>query len=141
MNVASPTISRIPLTAANGEPGGDIAGLTDRHIREVVDEFYRRVQRDELLGPVFERHVHDWNVHLARLTDFWSSALLHTGRFSGRPVESHRIIEGLSGGDFDRWLQLFEATVRDVCTKEHAEAFLIRAQRMRAGMTRALDLE
>lgn len=141
MSVGSPAATRIPLTEGEGEPGRDVAGLTDRHIREVVDEFYRRVRLDGMLGPVFERHVHDWDAHLARLTDFWSSALLHTGRFSGRPVESHRVIEGLSGEDFDRWLQLFESTVRDVCTQEHAGAFLVRAQRMRAGMTRALDLD
>ena len=32
--------------------------------------------------------------HLARMTDFWSAALLRTGRYSGRPVERHRSIEG-----------------------------------------------
>ena len=50
-------------------------------------------RRDERLGPVFEAHVHEWDVHLARMTDFWSAALLRSGRYSGRPVERHRAID------------------------------------------------
>jgi hypothetical protein len=34
---------------------------------------------------VFEAHVHEWNVYLARMNDFWSAALLRTGRYFGRP--------------------------------------------------------
>lgn len=141
MSVGSPSTTRSHLTLDEGALDRDTAGLTDRHIREVVDEFYRRVRVDPVLGPVFERHVRDWDAHHARLTGFWSSALLHTGSYYGRPAEIHRVIQGLSGTDFDRWLLLFESTAKDVCTEEHAAAFLIRAQRMRVGMMMALDLK
>jgi hemoglobin len=89
---------------------------------------------------VFERHVADWEVHLARMTDFWSAALLRTGRYAGRPVEQHRWIDGLSDGHFGRWVELLEATVCDLCPPREAEAFLVRAQRMREGMTKVLGL-
>ena len=74
------------------------------------------------------------------MTDFWSAALLRTGRYSGRPVEQHRAIDGLSRGHFDRWIELFEATVRDLCPAREAEAFLVRARRMRDAMTKVLGL-
>jgi hemoglobin len=74
------------------------------------------------------------------MTDFWGAALLRTGRYSGRPVERHRTIEGLSAAHFTRWIELFETTVGDLCTPQQAAAFMIRALRMREGMTKVLRL-
>ena len=79
--------------------------------------------------------------HLARMTDFWSAALLRSGRYSGRPVERHRAIDRLSAGHFDRWIELFEATVCELCPARQADAFLVRARLMREGMIRVLGLE
>jgi hemoglobin len=109
-------------------------------IRAVVVEFYRRARRDDRLGPVFEVHVRGWDEHLARMVDFWSAALLRTGRYSGRPVERHREIDGLDTGHFDRWIELFEGTVRDLCPAGEADSFLVRARLMREGMTKVLGL-
>ena len=77
----------LALTEGRGVPHPDAAGVTEEMIRAVVEEFYRRARRDGRLGPVFEAHVRHWDEHLGRLTDFWSAALLRTGRYSGRPVE------------------------------------------------------
>ena len=131
----------LPVTEGIGIPHADAEGITEELIRDVVVEFYRRARRDDRLGPVFEAHVEDWDGHLARMTDFWSAALLRTGRYSGRPVERHRAIAGLSRGHFDRWIELFEATVRDLCPPGEAEAFLVRARRMRDAMTKVLGLD
>jgi hemoglobin len=131
----------LPVTEGLGTPHADAGGITEDLIRAVVEEFYRRARRDARLGPVFEAHVHEWAEHLGRMTDFWSAALLRTGRYSGRPVERHREIEDLSTGHFDRWIGLFEETVRDLCPPQEAEAFLVRARRMREGMTRVLGLD
>jgi hemoglobin len=130
----------LSVTEGIGIPPADARGITEQLIRDVVAEFYRRARRDERLGPVFERHVHDWETHLVRMTDFWSAALLRTGRYSGNPVERHRSIDGLGDGHFGRWVELFEATVRDLCEAPEAEAFLVRARRMREGMTKVLGL-
>jgi len=131
----------LPVTEGIGVPHADAAGTTEAAIREVVVEFYQRARRDGQLGPVFDRHVDDWDAHLARMTDFWSAALLRTGRYSGRPVERHRSIDGLDAAHFDRWVELFEATVRDLCSPSEAEAFLVRARRMREGLIKALGLD
>jgi hemoglobin len=63
-------------------PDGDARAIANDLIAEVVAEFYRRARRDGRLGPVFEAHVQEWDAHLARMVDFWSSALLRTGRWS-----------------------------------------------------------
>lgn len=131
---------QLPVTEEIGIPHPDAIGITEDLIRAVVHEFYRRARGDESLGPVFATHVHDWDVHLDRMTDFWSAALLRSGRYSGRPIEQHRAIAGLSDAHFARWIALFEATVADVCTPREAEAFLQRARRMREAMTRNLGL-
>jgi len=128
------------MTERAGVPHPDAEGVTEGLIRDVVVEFYRRARLDERLGPVFEAHIDDWDEHLARMTDFWSAALLRSGRYSGRPVEQHRAISDLSLGHFDRWIELFEATVHDLCSDREAEAFLGRARRMRDAMSRVLGL-
>ena len=38
------------------------------------------------------------------------------------PVERHRDIDGLSARRFDRWVELFEDTVRDLCPPREAGA-------------------
>ncbi len=123
-----------------GLPDAEAAGIGEELIGEVVEEFYRRARHDDQLGPVFVAHVHDWGAHLKRMNDFWSAALLRTGRYSGRPVERHRTVVGISEGHFDRWFERFEETVRDLCSPGQAEAFLVRARRMRDGMVFVLGL-
>jgi hemoglobin len=129
---------RLGMTERAGIPHEDADGIDEPMIRGVVDEFYRRARLDGLIGPVFDSHIQEWDLHLARMADFWSSALLRTGRYSGHPVEIHRTIPGLNRDHFDRWVELFEVTVRDVCPPRQAEAFLTRAQRMKTGMTKIL---
>ncbi|SIO58553.1 hemoglobin [Singulisphaera sp. GP187] len=131
---------RLPLTEPVGLPHPDAEGITEGLIHDVVMEFYQRARRDGQLGPVFEAHIHEWESHLGRMIDFWSTALLRTGRYSGRPVERHRLIDALSEAHFGRWIELFEATVRDLCPLQEADAFLVRAQRMRDGLTKSLRL-
>jgi hemoglobin len=131
----------LPLSERPALPDADAEGIDEDLIRDVVAEFYRRARRHGQLGPVFEEHVDDWAAHLARMNDFWSAALLRTGRYSGRPVEQHRLIGGLAAGHFDRWIELFEETVRDLCPPRPAEAFLFRARRMRDAMVVVLGLD
>ncbi len=87
---------------------------SEEEIAELVNRFYARVRRDEQLGPIFHVHVHDWNAHLVKLTDFWSSALRGTRRFRGTPMPVHTALPGLTAGLFRHWLQLFEATAAEL---------------------------
>ncbi len=103
--------------------------LDDASIRLLVETFYGRAREDELIGPIFNRTVEDWDDHIGRISDFWSSMFLKTGRYSGAPMRPHLLLS-LQGPHFDRWLQLFEATAKDLFAPELAELFIVRARRI-----------
>lgn len=103
-------------------------GITEDMIGELVTRFYGRVREDALLGPVFAR-VQNWDEHLAKLMDFWSSVVLMSGRYQGSPMRAHMPLS-LVGDHFDRWLDLFEQTAREVCPPAAAALFIDKARRI-----------
>ena len=90
-------------------------GITDDMTTRLVHAFYARVRQDPLLGPVFEGAIPDWDAHLAKLVDFWSSVTLMTGRYKGRPVPAHVGLPGIGPEMFARWLGLFRQTALEEC--------------------------
>ena len=103
--------------------------LTEEKIARLVATFYGRARTDDLIGPIFNAAVKDWDHHIEKITDFWSSIMLKTGRYDGRPMRPHLMLP-LTGEHFDRWLVLFEATAREIFEPDVAEAFIIRARRI-----------
>ncbi|UPL48764.1 group III truncated hemoglobin [Hymenobacter sublimis] len=84
---------------------------SEEDVRLLVDSFYSRVQTDDLIGPIFEAVVQgQWPRHLATMYDFWSSLLLGTGRYRGRPFPKHLALP-INSQHFRRWLALFVETV------------------------------
>jgi hemoglobin len=107
---------------------GVAAGVTEPMIRELVHAFYGRVRQDLVLGPIFNREVEDWDAHLAKLCDFWSSVLLMTGRFKGRPMAAHAGVDDITPAHFVHWLELFARTAEQVCPPAAAQLFAARAR-------------
>lgn len=105
------------------------APVTEESIHRLVHTFYGRVRKDDLIGPIFNGQIEDWDDHLAKLCDFWSSMILRTGRYQGRPMRPHLMLP-LEGEHFDRWLDLFEVTAREVFHEDIAMAFIDRARRI-----------
>ncbi|MFO7324265.1 MAG: group III truncated hemoglobin [Pseudomonadota bacterium] len=101
-------------------------GIDEAMIQQLVHGFYARVRRDPLIGPVFEERIRDWDPHLARMCDFWSSVVLMTGRYHGAPMPKHVVLP-VDARHFDRWLELFREAARSVCTPKAAEVFIERA--------------
>ena len=109
-------------------------GLDEAVIERLVRAFYDTARRDPMLAPLFAG-VEDWEVHIARLSAFWSSVALMTGRYHGQPMAAHAPLD-LRAPHFARWLELFERTAREVCTPAGAEHLLERARRI----ARSLEL-
>lgn len=86
---------------------------TEEDISALVHAFYARVRQDGVLAPIFEAHIDDWDHHLVKLTDFWSSVLRRTGRFTGAPMPKHAALPGLDAGMFRHWLRLFRQTAAE----------------------------
>ncbi len=104
-------------------------GIDEAMIDRLVRSFYARAQRDPLIGPIFERHVGDWEDHFARLRDFWSSVVLMSGRYHGQPMAKHLPLS-VDTPHFNRWLELFAATAQEVCPPAAAAHFIDRAHRI-----------
>ncbi len=102
--------------------------ISEDQIRLLVDAFYGKIRTDAVLAPIFERAIPgDWEPHLRRMYDFWSSAMLASGRYKGNPVAIHRRIDGLEIGLFERWLGLFDQTCGELFDAETAELFRLKA--------------
>ena len=98
-------------------------------IEKLVRSFYARVREDAYLAPIFTARIADWEPHLQRMCAFWSSVALMSGRYHGQPMQAHASLP-VDARHFERWLELFEATARDVCPPEAADHFIQRARRI-----------
>jgi hemoglobin len=97
-------------------------------IAALVHGFYAKVRTDAVLGPIFERTIGDWDPHLAKMRDFWSSVMRTSGRYHGNPMAAHLRLKTVRLEHFQRWLALFAMTARELFTPELAEAFIARAE-------------
>lgn len=136
-----PTDIPDPIRSARPELTASIAartGLDEAMLDRVVRAFYVRVRDDEALGPIFEERITDWEPHLERMTAFWSSVALMTGRYHGRPLEKHMPLP-VESAHFARWLALFEETARELCPPEGADHLVERAHRIARSIEIAID--
>jgi len=90
-------------------------------IRTLVDSFYEKVGRDELLAPVFNDFARvDWDTHLPTMYRFWESMLLGAGTYEGAPFPKHAVLP-VRKEHFARWLALFVEAVNSHFTGPKAE--------------------
>jgi len=113
--------------------------VTEAEIARLVDKFYARVRRDAVIGPLFNQAVDDWPEHLVKLRAFWSSVMLTSGRYKGSPMAAHlRHAGAIEPAMFDRWLELWRETARELLAPADAEAVIARAERIAESLKLAL---
>lgn len=106
----------------------DISELSD--IKALVDAFYFKIRKDQLLGPIFEERIQNrWEVHLQKMYDFWQTVLLEEHTYSGRPFPPHATLD-VDQVHFDTWLGLFDATVDELFEGPIADEAKWRAEKM-----------
>ena len=113
--------------------------LSDEGLEKLVPAFYARVRADAELGPIFNDAIDDWPEHLDKLTDFWSSVMLTSGRYKGQPVPAHvkhksRITPEL----FDRWLGLWAQTTDELMEPDAALQLQAKAARIAESLKLAM---
>lgn len=104
-------------------------GIDETMIETLIRGFYAEVRQDALLAPIFESRISEWEPHLEKMFAFWSSLALQTGRYHGQPMAKHMPLP-VDARHFDRWLDLFEETARDLCPPAAAEQLIERARRV-----------
>jgi hemoglobin len=108
-----------------------MAAVTEQEIARLVPAFYAKVRQDALLGPIFNAAIDNWPQHLEKLQDFWSSVMLTSGRYKGRPMIAHvKHEQHMTREAFERWLQLWRETGQELLAPEAAAAFQDRAGRI-----------
>jgi len=113
-------------------------GIDETVLTAVVHRFYDKIRNDEVLGPVFEQRIRDWDTHLAKMVDFWSSVALMTGRYSGTPMQAHLLLP-VEWPHFERWLALFHDTAAESCTAAGTAHLMDRAQRIARSLNMAIE--
>ena len=102
---------------------------SEDEIKWLVHRFYEQVRADAVLGPVFAARISDWEPHLAKMVDFWSSALRGTARYRGTPMPKHVALPGLTADLFGHWLTLFHRTTLELdnaAMRERADELALR---------------
>lgn len=99
---------------------------TREDISFLVHTFYRKIRKDEFLGPIFNSHITEdkWPEHLSKLTDFWETNLFGVPKFKGSPTQKHLEVDRnlkytTSQKHFGQWLQIWFQTI-----DENFEGFL-----------------
>lgn len=114
-------------------------GITEEGLAQLVERFYGRVREDSDLGPIFNDAIHDWPEHLEKLTAFWSSVMLTSGRYKGQPVPAHfKHRSRLSPELFGRWLALWAETTAELMPAVAAAALQAKAGRIAESLQLAL---
>lgn len=111
--------------------------ITETEIDRMVERFYAKVRVDAEIGPIFNDVVQNWDAHVALLKDFWSTALLTTGRYKGNPLLAHFPLP-IEERYFARWLRLFSETANEVMTASQAAIVTRKADLIAMNMKRVL---
>jgi hemoglobin len=109
-------------------PLQDISSIED--IKILVNTFYNKVQKDDLIGPIFnEKMVGRWPEHLEKMYRFWQTILLEEHTYSGSPFPPHKQLP-VNQSHFDRWMEIFTTTLDTLFTGKLAEEAKVRAANM-----------
>ncbi|MEO2062309.1 MAG: group III truncated hemoglobin [Christiangramia sp.] len=99
-------------------------------IKLLVNTFYDKVREDELLSDIFNNVIKDrWPQHLEKMYKFWQTILLEEHTYYGSPFLPHANLP-VSRTHFNRWLELFFATIDELFEGEKAEEARWRANKM-----------
>jgi len=104
-------------------------GLDGDILTALVHQFYAKIRKDAMLGPIFASRIKDWDPHLEQMVAFWHSVALMTGTYHGRPMPAHVTLP-VNWTHFERWLELFRETAHETCPPAGAEHVIERAERI-----------
>lgn len=101
----------------------------------LVSSFYSRIRKDVYLGPIFNKHIDDWDEHLEHLTDFWEAQLFFDKKFTGNPLAKHQDVDAAEGytineQHFGVWLNHWVQTIDDLFIGEKSDTLKSRARKI-----------
>jgi hemoglobin len=119
-----------------------IEDVDEQDLARLVARFYATVRADALIGPVFNDAIDDWPEHLEKLTAFWSSLMLTSGRYKGAPMAAHlKHRARITPAMFERWLALWREATDAEMPPGIAMLMQVKADRIAQSFKFALGLE
>ncbi|MCP3931891.1 MAG: group III truncated hemoglobin [Bacteroidetes bacterium] len=105
-----------------------------KDIEFMVNAFYKQVIDDEVIGFIFTDVVRlDWQKHLPIMYDFWETILLDEMKYKGNPIVKHIELnrkESILPKHFERWMSLWETTIKSSFSGPRADEAIKRAKLM-----------
>jgi len=104
-------------------------------ISKLIHTFYAEVREDDLLGPIFNKMIKDWDTHLDLLVDFWETNLFFVKKYTGNPLEAHVRADKvfnhtINEFHFGTWLNLWFKNIDALFEGENAQLAKNRARNM-----------
>lgn len=114
--------------------------LDEAALTRLVPAFYARIRADAVLGPIFNGAISEWPGHLDKLTAFWSSVMLTSGRYKGQPVPAHlKHREAMTAANFERWLGLWREVTSEMMQPPAAAELQAKAERIAESLQLAVS--
>lgn len=109
-----------------------------KDIELLVHSFYAKVRKKEGLEHFFNQIIvgeKAWEIHLAKLSDFWETQLLMARTFSGNPMQAHVNVDkafdySIDSKHFGEWLNLWFQTLDELFVGELAQLAKNKARNM-----------
>ena len=107
---------------------------TREHIETLVNRFYDKVKADDVIGHIFHKIIgEDWSHHLPIMYQFWETVMLGKPGYAGNPMKKHIEVDQrapLNKEHYERWLELWYATVDEMFAGPRADEIKKRASLM-----------
>lgn len=84
----------------------------------VLNAFYPRVRRDDLLGPLFGGEIADWDAYLDKMVDYWCGVLVDGPAHA--PPAPAGLLYGVTREGVARWHALMVAASADTLSAPQA---------------------
>lgn len=91
----------------------------------LIRRFYDKLLVDEQIGHFFIQL--NLEEHIPRVADFWAFVLIDQPGYQNNMMTAHAALD-LKDADFNRWLELFHQTVRELFQGEKANTAIQRSQ-------------
>lgn len=121
--------------------------VTRENVDDMVQKFYAKLLKDDVVGPFFTRKLgddmnnHKWPEHLRTLGRFWVTMMTGQKGYGGDPLAAHMFLGQLTRESFERWLEHFRETVDECYEPEIADKFYKKADILADQFMEFLDVD
>ncbi|MDB4458961.1 group III truncated hemoglobin [bacterium] len=124
-------------TLANSGPTLYVRMGGHKGILEFIRPFYMDIRQHQVLGPIFNAQIQDWESHLVKIAEFWSLQTGGTSLYRGGFAGAHLKLD-LEPELFDIWLTLWDYNCQRQLSPELAESMSAMAHEMARRLKRVI---